>query len=230
MSVNWNNFSIKDLSSFQQRVMSACFIVPAFILAIYWGGVIFFALMALMLAVSFDEWAKMGENSPTRARDATIGSAYLAVGLGTFFLLRVLPDHAAFVTLTLMFIIWASDTGAFFSGKLIGGKKLCPSISPGKTWAGFIGGVSFGGLVAVAAFYVFGILGGPITAFIVGIITAIAGQIGDLVISKYKRYVGVKDTGKIIPGHGGILDRIDSLLLAAPIYLLCIIFLNNWSL
>lgn len=228
MSVNWNYFRVKDLSPFQQRVMSACVIVPVFILAIYWGGIIFFALMALMLMVSFDEWAKMADKSPTRERDVMIGSAYLAVGLGAFFLLRVLPDHAAFVTLTLIFIIWASDTGAFFSGKLIGGKKLCPTISPGKTWAGFIGGITFGGLVGVGAFYGFGILGGPVSGFIIALITAIAGQAGDLVISKYKRYVGVKDTGTLIPGHGGILDRIDSLLLASPIYMMCIAILSHW--
>lgn len=224
------SFISNDLTPFQLRVLSSCVIVPTFILSIYFGGIVFFAFMSAILFVSFDELSNMAEKSPTRNRDCAIGSAYLAIGLGSFFLLRILSEDATYLTLTLLFIIWACDTGAFFSGKTFGGKKLCPSISPGKTWAGLIGGVTAGAIVAYICHLTFGIYNSPASAIFTGLLISLAGQGGDLLISKYKRYVGVKDTGKIIPGHGGILDRVDSLLLAAPIYLICIIYLHEATL
>lgn len=215
------------LSSFQLRALSSMVIVPTVMLSIYFGGVIFFIFMSALLFFSFDELTKMAEHSKTRAKDCTYGSAYLAIGLGSLFLLRVLPEDAVYVTLSLFFIIWACDTGAYISGKTIGGKKLCPSISPGKTWAGLIGGVLAGGVVGYLCHIVFGIYETSIMGFIIGLSLSLTGQAGDLTISKYKRYVGVKDTGTIIPGHGGILDRIDSILLASPVYLIFLFFLND---
>lgn len=219
--------SSKKLTSLQLRVLSSFILVPVFVLSIYLGGFIFFLLMAALLFISFDEWSKMAQKSPTTGKDCIYGSAYLAIGLSSLFLLRLLPAEAAYVTLSLFFIIWACDTGAYFSGKIFGGKKLCPSISPGKTWAGLIGGVLAGGLIAYICHIVFGIYGTPVMAVNLGLTVALAGQGGDLIISKYKRYVGVKDTGTLIPGHGGILDRIDSILLAAPIYLIFIFSIND---
>lgn len=217
----------KDASSLQKRTLSSCLIVPLFIASIYFGGIIFFALMFAILFISFDEWSKMADKSPTQSKDCVYGSAYIALGLGSLFLLRILPADAVFVTLSLFFMIWACDTGAYFSGKIIGGKKLCPSVSPGKTWAGLVGGVLAGGLVGYACHVVFGIYDSILMAVILGVVVSLAGQGGDLIISKYKRYVGVKDTGTIIPGHGGVLDRLDSILLAAPIYFLVMFFMNE---
>ncbi len=221
------SFIPDDLTPLQLRILSSCVIVPVFILSIYFGGIIFFIFMTTILFVSFDELSKMAEKSPTRNKDCALGSAYLAIGLGALFLLRLLPEDAVLLTLTLLFIIWACDTGAFFSGKIVGGKKLCPSISPGKTWAGLIGGVVAGAIVAYLCHNIFEIYNSVLGTVFIGVFVSIAGQVGDLLISKYKRYVGVKDTGTLIPGHGGILDRIDSLLLAAPIYLVLIIFLHE---
>ena len=224
------SFIPDNLKPFQLRFLSSCVIVPTFLLSIYFGGFIFFLFMSAVLFVSFDELSKMAEKSATRAKDCALGSAYLAIGLGAFFLLRLLPQDAVYLTLALLFMIWACDTGAYFSGKIIGGTKLCPSISPGKTWAGLFGGIGGGIITALLCYFVFGIYNSIFGAIFIGLLISVAGQAGDLVVSKYKRYVGVKDTGTLIPGHGGILDRLDSLLLAAPIYLISIIFLHDATL
>lgn len=225
--MSFNQFISKNLSSLQLRILSSFVIVPVFILSIYFGGIVFFALIGGLLFISYEEWIKMAAKSPTEKKDCTYGSAYLAIGLGALCLLRIVPDNAAFVTLALLFIIWACDTGAFFTGKIVGGKKLCPSISPGKTWAGLIGGVTAGGIVGYACHSLLGIYNSIPAAIFIGLLIALTGQAGDLIMSKYKRYVGVKDTGTIIPGHGGILDRIDSLLLAAPVYLILIFYFHE---
>lgn len=220
--------AFSSLTSFQQRVISSCVIVPVFLLCIYFGGFLYFLLMGFILAASYNEWLLMAEKSEAQTRLIIIGSAYLALGLGAFFVMRMLPiEQAMYITLALMGMIWACDTGAYFSGKLIGGKKLCPKISPGKTWAGLIGGLTASGLVAVLFHHYGGFYGTTVMAFILGVFIGGAGQIGDLVISVLKRKVGVKDTGTLIPGHGGVLDRVDSLILAAPVYLVFLYFVTD---
>ena len=123
--------------------------------------------------------------------------------------------------LTLLLIIWASDVSAYFSGKAIGGKKLAPKISPKKTWAGFIGS-SIGAAIiaAVSTLFVTKTIG-HMSWFgyaVMGSTLAMFGQVGDLLISVFKRHYGIKDTGTIIPGHGGILDRIEALLFVALLF------------
>lgn len=118
---------------------------------------------------------------------------------------------------TLFIAVWATDIGAYFSGRLIGGPKLCPAISPNKTWAGLLGGMAAASLAAGAM--TLGLtLDIPTSLFAMGagLFLAIVSQSGDLFESLLKRRVGVKDSGSLIPGHGGVLDRIDGLLFAAP--------------
>jgi len=117
----------------------------------------------------------------------------------------------------LLAVIFCSDTGAFYFGKVFGKRKLYPSVSPGKTWEGAVGGL-LSSLVAAFLFFLFL----PIAFFdvkILGLAAAlsISGQIGDLAESMLKRQYGVKDSGKILPGHGGLLDRVDGLLFAVPV-------------
>ncbi|WP_028399011.1 phosphatidate cytidylyltransferase [Ectobacillus panaciterrae] len=116
-----------------------------------------------------------------------------------------------------LFVIWATDSGAYFIGKAIGKHKLWPEISPNKTVEGSIGGI----ICAIAVAFVYNAfepVSGSIAVLIgVTIAVSIFGQIGDLVESAFKRHYGVKDSGKILPGHGGILDRFDSLLFVLPL-------------
>lgn len=123
--------------------------------------------------------------------------------------------HGGWIVLGLFIAVWAADIGALFFGRLIGGPKLAPTLSPRKTWAGFVGGI---GLAAVAEAVYVAVLGGPIAnALIFGAFLALVGHAGDLFESWVKRRFRAKNSGTMIPGHGGMLDRIDSLLFAAPV-------------
>ena len=118
--------------------------------------------------------------------------------------------------LFLVLVIWASDIGAYLVGRLVGGPKLAPAISPGKTWSGAVGGLIAAGLVGCGvALWAGGRL--PLLHCVaIAVILGTASQIGDLLESWFKRRFGVKDSGRSIPGHGGLLDRLDGMLTAAP--------------
>ena len=112
-------------------------------------------------------------------------------------------------------VVWLTDTFALIYGKTFGGPKLAPSISPNKTWSGLLGGI-FGAIVVTGAFKYFD-PATPMALFGWAALISVVGQAGDLFESKYKRKFGVKDSGRMIPGHGGVLDRMDSFLFAAPV-------------
>ena len=123
--------------------------------------------------------------------------------------------------LGLLLVVWAADTGGYFSGRQFGGRKLCPGISPSKTWAGFWGGLVATLLVIVIyTLAVPAIHPGVVSIVLVASVTMIASVGGDLFISIQKRTLGLKDTGTLLPGHGGLLDRFDSLVTAAPFFAL----------
>jgi phosphatidate cytidylyltransferase len=139
---------------------------------------------------------------------------YIGLPVLALVLLRDAPRGAAIVG-ALFVAVWTADTGALLFGRLIGGPKLVPVLSPNKTWAGFLGGT-----IAAAigeAVYVGLLNGNVLQAIAFGIFLALAGHCGDLFESWVKRQFRAKNTGGLIPGHGGILDRIDSVLFAAPV-------------
>lgn len=147
------------------------------------------------------------------SRWPTIGVIAVAVPAVCLIWLRQ-ADSGMTVILWLLLVLWATDSGAYFVGRLIGGARLAPRISPGKTWAGFFGGTASGALVGLAT----SILVQDVSAIrtvLASVFVSLAGQGGDLAISAVKRRFGVKDMGSIIPGHGGVLDRLDSLLFGA---------------
>ncbi|MFT4058773.1 MAG: phosphatidate cytidylyltransferase [Legionella sp.] len=130
--------------------------------------------------------------------------------------LYYLPDGKGLLVY-LLFLIWASDIGAYLSGKWIGKHKLIPQVSPGKSWEGVLGGVLLAMLVAaVGSFYL--AFENKLYWFFLAFCTVIISIFGDLFISILKRRCHLKDTGSIIPGHGGILDRLDSLIAALPLF------------
>ncbi len=121
----------------------------------------------------------------------------------------------------LFFVVWAADIGAYLAGKKLGRHKLIPKVSPGKTWEGLAGGMVLAGVVAVIG-YVYMDAAYPQQRIFITFFLVIVTIVGDLFISMLKRRVDIKDTGTLIPGHGGLLDRMDSLIAAAPFYyLLC---------
>jgi phosphatidate cytidylyltransferase len=127
-----------------------------------------------------------------------------------------LPSGAAWVMLVLA-ITWIQDSAAFFVGRSLGRTQMAPLLSPKKSWEGFVGGLVASLLTAVAAVPILGLPIGYLQAGLIGLAAGVAGPLGDLGESLIKRQVGVKDSGDLIPGHGGILDRIDSLLFTAPV-------------
>ncbi|MET3697951.1 phosphatidate cytidylyltransferase [Bacillus oleivorans] len=141
----------------------------------------------------------------------------LYVGIGFYFLI-VTREEGLYFILYSLFIIWTTDSGAYFIGKAYGKRKLWPEISPNKTVEGSIGGVVCAIITAIVFFLVYPAITDNLVIYVIGtIVLSVFGQIGDLVESALKRYYNVKDSGDILPGHGGILDRFDSLLFVLPL-------------
>lgn len=145
-----------------------------------------------------------------------LGSWYVGGLLAFLPLIRLLPRGIELLIFTLI-MTWTNDTGAYFCGRFFGHRHPWPTLSPGKTWAGAIGGL-------ISTLVVSGTLGQLLLPFFSvwvlagwALLTSIAAQAGDLIESGFKRQAGVKDSGAILPGHGGILDRFDSLLLVGPV-------------
>lgn len=138
------------------------------------------------------------------------GALYLGLPALSIIALRDFAPHGAWVLIGLFLIVWATDTGALFCGNLIGGPKLAPVLSPNKTWAGFIGGMIAAAIVEAIFILIMG--GHVMLGALFGAGMAVIAHVGDLFESWAKRCFQVKDSGSMIPGHGGVLDRIDSTL------------------
>lgn len=172
--------------------------------------------IALLTIVAF-AWHLFDKDDavPTASWALTVmGGLYLGWFLGHFALLRARPDGLSW-TVVAFLSTWISDTGAYFIGRVIGRHKLWPRISPKKTWEGAIGGFVAGVLGTMLVAWLAGL--SVIHGAAVGALIAAITPFGDLAISMIKRQVGVKDSGSLIPGHGGMLDRVDSLLFSAVV-------------
>jgi len=184
----------------------AVFLLPAILavvllVAIWWGWAAGFLAMAVLTLIcgAYCGWF------------AAIGIPYAAIGALALMWLRIQPDDGLGHTVLLVVVVWATDIGAYVVGRLIGGRKLAPSISPGKTLSGAWGGLACGGIAGLVVGH-FGL-----TSLIVALILSACAQAGDLLESAIKRKLGVKDSGRTIPGHGGLFDRLDGFLSAAPV-------------
>lgn len=136
--------------------------------------------------------------------------------------------YSPFIIFTIILLIWVNDTAAYVVGRLIGKKSLFKSVSPNKTLEGFLGGVATTFLTVLILYYLFNKeleIIGKFALITIGLIVSILGTIGDLIESKLKRFLQVKDSGNILPGHGGLLDRFDALLIVAPIIKIYLIFI-----
>ena len=145
------------------------------------------------------------------------GILYVGYTLGHFLWLRTLDDGALLVFFVLL-VTWAGDAAAYYVGKTCGSRPLAPRLSPNKTVEGFLGGLVVAPLVAWLGHVWFLPAVRPVDCLILGVLFTVLGLLGDLSESSLKRYAGVKDSGALIPGHGGMLDRVDSLLLNAPVF------------
>lgn len=203
------------------------------------------SLVLLMFGVLFPNWLAMsfmgvaviqitadtldrGHRQMYRTMSTFYCTIYPALGILSFVAIREMgadPSHGFLFILILLFTIWGNDTLAYFVGKNFGRHLMAQHLSPKKTWEGFVGGflgAALGLWAATSAIFVNGYQLVDLWPLIV--VISIVGPIGDLTASKLKRAAGVKDTSNLFPGHGGVLDRFDSLLLAAPVLFLYLNF------
>ncbi|MBF0614282.1 MAG: phosphatidate cytidylyltransferase [Magnetococcales bacterium] len=181
-----------------------------------WIGLELVLILLALFAWSLVEYRPGGSVSD-RAGFRFMGVVYCGVPLMLLDGVRAMPHGGALVCL-LLFVVWATDTGAYLVGRKWGTTKLVPAISPGKTWAGFWGGTLAGTAMGWAGMVGFSLPFSWLEGLVLGGVLSMAGAVGDLVESVLKREAGVKDSSQLIPGHGGLLDRLDSLLFVAPLF------------
>jgi phosphatidate cytidylyltransferase len=170
------------------------------------------ALAGLMSTLVFAFVIKGGV-STVSVSVTVLGVAWIGLGLAHALLLRDIDEHGVLAVLTVLLAVWAGDAGAYFIGLLFGRHKLAPTVSPGKTWEGLIAGIVATIGVTFLALYEANFLSIP-ESLVLGAVIAIAAPLGDLFESALKRDADVKDSGRLLAGHGGMLDRIDALLFA----------------
>lgn len=222
-------------SNLKLRVISAAILAPIVLSAVYAGGTSYEVLILLAAIIMSFEWNnivshtdKVSLDLKTRTYWDLGGIFYISIPCVCLLFLRNV-EQGEMLIMWLLFSVWSTDVGAYFAGKIIGGPKLAPSISPNKTWAGLAGGT----LAAVLTGFILGGIFNSSNVMLFGffsMLLSIKAQGGDLFESWVKRYFGVKDSGAIIPGHGGVLDRVDGLLAAAPLLFLIWLFFSGFIL
>lgn len=199
------------LSNFSTRLISACILAPLVLLIIKSSGIYFTSLVLAGAIVMGGEWFYITEKKNNIWKIS--GAVYIL--LASVSLLWIIQQDFIFdgkvsfngiaTIISIFVLVWANDVGGYLFGKLLGGKRLAPKISPNKTWFGFWGGM----LCSIAISPILG------ESMIAGAVVSVFASVGDLIESWAKRRCDVKDSGKLIPGHGGLLDRLDGVLLVA---------------
>jgi phosphatidate cytidylyltransferase len=207
------------------RVVSSIVLGVVFLGALWQGGWIFTWLVILAALMMYREWNTLLEKEPVAWRMG--GLLYVTVPCASLIWLRDVHfsqdfDAGRALVLFVVLAVAATDIGAYFAGRMLGKNKLAPVISPNKTWEGLGGGVA---AAAVISGFSYGFSPYPsklIFAILCGALLALLAQAGDLFESYIKRRVGAKDSGTLIPGHGGILDRVDGLVFTVPLFAFCV--------
>ncbi len=195
------------------RIASALVLLPIGLGSIYFGGPIWTVILTVIVAAMELEWILLWRARRERRPEPGLlvaGLAYIALVWVSLHSLRAAPSGLLNV-LFVMLVVWSGDVGAYAAGRAFGGPRLAPAISPGKTWSGALGGTLCAILAGVAVARTH-FAAAALLAF--GL--AVVAQLGDLLESAVKRRFGAKDSGSIIPGHGGLLDRLDGVLAASP--------------
>ncbi|MEX1236739.1 MAG: phosphatidate cytidylyltransferase [Pseudomonadales bacterium] len=197
-------------------LFASYWIAPILVLtagAVWW-------LVALVLMVNYPSLSSLWSARPVRAVIGLLVFAPAFVGLVQ---LKLMPD-SNWLILLLFLLIWGADIGAYFAGRAFGNRKLAPDVSPGKSWAGLYGGLAGALVIAIGMILYRGqpdlvSASGLLFLLVCGFVVQVS-VLGDLVESMFKRQAGLKDSSNLLPGHGGVLDRVDSLLSASPVFAL----------
>ncbi len=205
------------------RLASTIVLVPPAGAAIWYGSPYFEGMVMIVALIAIVEWCRVSLGSSAGAHGAArigwlaFGVLYIAISCLCLAWLRAVPDQGRGLAIVLFAAVWTTDIGAYLVGRSAGGPKLAPRISPNKTWSGAIGGLIGASIAAYLAAMWTGLGYAGLVALTIGAVLSVFSQIGDLGESWWKRRFQVKDSGHLIPGHGGILDRIDGVLLASPV-------------
>ena len=231
--------SVPDLAKHQSgrwsdlriRILSAAVLTPIGVASVWFGGVAFTLIVGIIVTGLVIEWLLLfrpqeprieprlawARLPPTRPGLFSAGLFYVAIAGTSLLWLRADPLSGRADVLFVLLIVWAGDIGAYVVGRCIGGPRLAPHISPGKTWSGAVGGLIAAVVTGLLAAH---FLATPVTPWqpaLIAIVLSIVAQAGDLLESFVKRLLAVKDSGNLIPGHGGLFDRLDGVLAAAPV-------------
>tara|TARA_B100000965_G_C19504738_1_gene719097 strand:+ start:467 stop:1129 length:663 start_codon:yes stop_codon:yes gene_type:complete len=203
-----NLFNFKTNINFIKRILSAIIIIPLMILPIIIGGYTLIIVYLLLLTLIVDELFNIIKNISNKY----YGYLYICIIISSFFMFIniLISSHVEKFFISIVFLIWAFDTFSYLGGSIIKGKKIFPKISKGKTYSGLFSGI-------IGVFFVNFIimhymnLTHPISYYTALLIASLSFM-GDTIASLFKRYASIKDSGRIIPGHGGLLDRFDSFI------------------
>jgi phosphatidate cytidylyltransferase len=213
-------------SNFIARSASGLLLAPIVLFVTYKGGFAFSATLLFVSMLMSVEWMKMVNvtiNRLYRNLWYMTGAFYIAIPMISLLYLRSFEDNGFVITCWLMLSVWGSDIGGYFFGVALGGPKLIPKISPKKTWAGLLG--------CIVGSFIVGVIFSVFSTFItyewlyINILLALISQVGDITESAIKRHFQIKDSSTLIPGHGGILDRMDGFVTAAPFAVLYLHFM-----
>ncbi len=212
-----SNQNFKDL---RLRVITGGLVALLTFVLLMQGGLIFTFFIAVCSIIMLHEWRGLTQRG--NAAFQLVGIPYILLPCLSLAGLRLIyfdeDPMSIWPALFVICVVAATDIGAYVSGRLIGGPRLWPAVSPKKTWAGTLGGMASGIVVSVAFIEHVQVPGTMVSAFALGMALSVVSQLGDLFESWLKRRAGVKDSGRLLPGHGGLLDRVDGLLFAAPLY------------
>ncbi len=201
----------------KQRVISALVMIPLAVYAIFYSKSVFlFASVAIAILMTI-EWMDITKTAQDQKKWRMIGFFYILIPVYSVIKIRFYDVDILF---WMFAIIWSTDIFAFFAGRILGGPKLMPLVSPNKTWSGLAGGLFASVLIGLMSSLMF--KGGVLFFIFFSALLSLIEQASDLFESKIKRIFGVKDSGNIIPGHGGVLDRLDGMMFVAPVVLVLI--------
>lgn len=215
----------------RQRVYSALVLIPMVFALVWVGGISYVFVVVVATTMMMYEWSDIIAIKRTDMNPKHfviwrwVGVVYISLFATALIYLRQLEDvdgtnYGFGVVMVMLLFVWATDIAAYFSGKTIGGPKILPKISPNKTWAGLLGGIGASACVGMFISFLGAESWSAMELITVGALLAILSQMGDFFESYVKRHFGVKDSGTLIPGHGGLLDRLDGTIPVAIIFMI----------
>jgi len=225
------NKKITIKSNIAVRSISGLVIATLFIFGIFFYRPFFYILLYLISAFMLSEWHDIAKHNTSKLLSNIVGYLLIPLSLSSLMFMSYI-DHTGWLLLSFFAILWSVDIMAMCGGKLAKGAKLAPKLSPNKTISGLIIGVTSGAiminlLTLLPMYQIYLVpfnIKSKIILTILACIVGITAQLSDLLISYFKRKAHIKDSGNIIPGHGGILDRFDSIILTSPLIVLCFKF------